>query len=94
MPTETHTSTHPIEHAGQESSIMELLRSSGKLTVEELVARAPNLSWSQLFLAIIALSRAGDIILRQEGFTYTLETAKPSPILVGESHGTTDSDHR
>lgn len=58
---------------------MDLLRSSGKLTVEELVARVPELSWSQLFLAIDVLSRSGDIILRPEGLTYTLETAIPLP---------------
>ena len=72
---------------------MDLLRASGKLTIEELVARLPQLSWSQLFLAVDVMSRAGDVILRREGFTYTLETAKLSPVLAGESDGTTDSDH-
>ena len=89
---EAHSGIHR-QHA-HASSIMDLLRSSGKLTVEELVARVPALSWSQLFLAIDVLSRSGDIILRREGLTYTLETAISSPALVDESHGTTDSDHR
>ena len=93
MPREAHSGIRRFEYA-HASSIMDLLRSSGKLTVEELVARVPALSWSQLFLAIDVLSRSGDIILRREGLTYTLETAISSPALVDESHGTTDSDHR
>lgn len=94
MPSEAHPGIHHVGYAQQESAIMDLLRSTGKLTVEEIVARIPDLSWSQLFLAMDMLSRTGDVILHREGFTYTLETAKPSPVLAGASHGTTASDHR
>jgi hypothetical protein len=94
MPSEVHPGNHRFVCAQPESMIMDLLRSSGKLTVEEIVARIPDLWWSQIFLAMDELSRTGDVILRREGFTYTLETANPPPVLAGVSHGTTTSNHR
>ena len=94
MSEEVYSGIYGFEHVQEESPIIDLLRSSGKFTVEELAARVPNLSWSQIFLAIDMLSRSGHVILRREGSTYTLEMAKPSPVLAGDSHGTTDSDHR
>ena len=93
MPSEVHPGIHRFEYAQPESMIKDLLRSSGKLTVEEIVARIPDLWWSQLFFAMDVLSRTGDIILRREGFTYTLETANPPPVPSGALHGTTTSDH-
>lgn len=94
MPSEVHPGNHRFVGAQPESMIMDLLRASGKLTFEEIVARIPDLWWSQIFLAMDELSRTGDVILRREGFTYTLETANPPPVLAGASHGTTTSDHR
>lgn len=93
MPGETRSENHPLEFAQRESAIMDLLRTSGKLTVEEIVEHIPDISWCQLFLAMDVLSRRGDLILHRENFTYTLEMAKPSPVLAGASHGTTASDH-
>jgi hypothetical protein len=93
MSSEVHPGIHRFVNVQPESMIMDLLRSSGRLTVEEIVERIPGLWWSQLFLAMDVLSRTGDIILRREGFTYTLETANPPPVLAGASHGTTTSDH-
>jgi hypothetical protein len=94
MPNEAHSGIHHSGYARQESAIMDLLRSSGKLTVEEIVEQIPDLSWSQLFLAMDVLSRTGKVILWREGFTYTLEAATPAPVLEAASHGTTASDHR
>ncbi len=94
MQTETHPGIHHVEYAQEESAIMDLLHAAGKLTVEEIVALVPSLSWSQLFLAMDVLSRTGDVILRREGFTYTMEMAKPSPVLAGASRGTTAANHR
>jgi hypothetical protein len=94
MPSEVHAGIHRFVYAQPESIIIDLLRSSGKLTVEEIVARIPDLWWSQLFLAMDVLSRSGEVILRREGFTYTLEMAERSPVLAGASYGTTASDHR
>ena len=92
MPSNDHPVLHRARYAKQESAIMDLLRSSGKLTVEEIAEQIPDLSWSQLFLAMDVLSRTGDIILWREGFTYTLEAA--IPVLETASHGTTAADHR
>ena len=92
MPNNDHPILHRAGYAKQESAIMDLLSSSGKLTVEEIVELIPDLSWSQLFLAMDVLSRTGDVILWREGFTYTLEAA--NPVLETESHGTTAADHR
>ena len=94
MPSEGHPGNHHVEYAQRESAIMDLLRASGKLTVEEIAVQMPDLSWSQLFLAVDVLSRTGKIVLWREGFTYTVEMAKPSPALVGALDGTTASDHR
>lgn len=92
MPSEVHPGNHRFMYAQPESMIMDLLRSTGKLTVEEIVARIPDLWWSQLFLAMDVLSRTGEVILWREGFTYTLEAA--NPVLETASHGTTAADHR
>ncbi|OQW30539.1 MAG: hypothetical protein A4E19_09525 [Nitrospira sp. SG-bin1] len=43
--------------------------------MEELCDELPELSWSQVFLAIDVLSRRGDIHLRREAFIYTARTA-------------------
>jgi hypothetical protein len=85
MPTVIRSGNAHVGYARQESAIMDLLRASGKLTVEEIVARIPALSWSQLFLVMDGLSRTGDVILRREGFTYTLEAMQPSPRLARAS---------
>jgi hypothetical protein len=94
MPSNDHPVLHRAGYAEQESAIMDLLRASGRLTVEEIAEQIPDLSWSQLFLAVDVLSRTGEVILWREGFTYTLEAAKPAPVLETASHGTTAADHR
>lgn len=40
------------------------------LSMEEILARVPELSWGQAFFAIDAMSRRGGIILRRRGFSY------------------------
>lgn len=94
MASEALSGIRSIEYAQRESAIMDLLRASGKLTVEEIAVQMPDLSWSQLFLAVDVLSRTGKITLWREGFTYTVEMAKPSPALAGSLYGTTAPDHR
>lgn len=92
MPSEVNPGIDRFVYAQPESTIMDLLRSSGKLTVEEILARAPHLSWSQVFLAIDVLSRKGDITLHREGFAYTVETARHLSV-AGGSNGKTAPDH-
>jgi len=84
MSEEVYSGIYRCEHVQKESLIIDLLRSSGKFTIKELAARVPDLSWSQIFLAIDMLSRSGHVILRREGSTYTVEMAKPSPVLAGD----------
>ena len=52
MASEALSGIRSIEYAQRESAIMDLLRASGKLTVEEIAVQMPDLSWSQLFLAV------------------------------------------
>ena len=59
-----------------ESLILELLTVRGSLTIDELVQRLPSLNWSSIFRAVDALSRRGDVLLRQKGFQY--EISSPS----------------
>ena len=40
------------------------------LTFEEIIDKIPELSWNQVFLAVDALSRRGEIILSRRGFEY------------------------
>jgi len=61
-----------------ECLVFERLQEERNFTVEELLDELPELSWSQVFLAIDLLSRRGDIELRREGFTYTARRATPS----------------
>jgi hypothetical protein len=55
-----------------EQLILERLREDRRITVEEVGALVPELSWAQLFLAIDRLSRRGSVELRRQGFTYTV----------------------
>ena len=51
--------------------VLDVIRSSGtRLTFEEIIDRLPELSWNQVFLAVDALSRHGEIILSRRGFEY------------------------
>jgi hypothetical protein len=58
-----------------ESHVLDLLRDGGPHTIEELLEKAPEFSWAQLFVAMDSLSRSEVIELRRHGFTYWLRTA-------------------
>jgi len=45
------------------------------LTFEEIIDKIPELSWNQVFLAVDALSRRGEIILSRRGFEYQATAA-------------------
>jgi hypothetical protein len=51
---------------------LEVLSSGEILTLEQVIAEVPELSWSQLFHAVDTLSRHGTIALRRRGFQYEL----------------------
>jgi hypothetical protein len=57
-----------VKHAGClsiEQLILAALRVGGDKTIEQLTASLPNVSWTQVFLAIDRLSRSGRVILRR-----------------------------
>ena len=53
--------------------ILGLLRARKSLTLEQVVALLPELSWNQVFTAVDVLSRRGKIILLRRGFQYEVE---------------------
>ena len=62
--------SHPL--STPESHVLDLLRDGRPHTIEELLDKAPEFSWAQLFVAIDSLSRSEVIELRRHGFTYWL----------------------
>lgn len=74
-----------------ERVVLERLQKERSFTVEELLVELPELSWSQVFLAIDLLSRRGAIELRREGFTYTA-TARTTTLPANVTEGSIWSD--
>jgi hypothetical protein len=93
MSTGSYQGVHRHDYSSHESTIISLLHASDRLTIDEILARAPHLSWSQVFLAIDVLSRKGDVTLYRKGFEYSVETARHMS-LAGRSNGKTAPDHR
>ncbi|MBI3808153.1 MAG: hypothetical protein HY281_11695 [Nitrospirae bacterium] len=56
--------------ANHEDLVLDVLSRADSLTIEQLVERIPELSWSELFETIDTMSRKGAIILRRRGFDY------------------------
>ena len=59
-----------------ESLVLAVLGEADFLTIEQLVEKLPELTWSQLFQIIDALSRRNAIILRRRNFTYDVKAGK------------------
>jgi hypothetical protein len=59
---------------GPEDLVLDLLNQAGSLTIDQMTDQLPELSWSELFHAVDALSRSGVIILQRKGFQYELRT--------------------
>jgi hypothetical protein len=56
-----------------ETLILDVLQSTREpLTMDEILARLPELKWSEVFLTVDALSRRGDILIQRKGFDYEL----------------------
>ena len=53
-----------------EDLVLRSLRLNEALSLEQITERVPDLSWNDVFHAVDALSRRGDLILRRKGFTY------------------------
>ncbi len=93
MSTGSSAGIHRQDYSPHESTIISLLDESDRLTIDEILERAPHLSWSQVFLAIDILSRNGDVTIYRKGFEYSVETARPMS-LAGGSDGKTAPHHR
>lgn len=74
-----------------EQLILEVLRSGQTFTVEEIIEKVPDLSWGQLFFAMDALSRRGDVQLRRRDFSYELQAASYRVGVGGGSDETTSA---
>ena len=59
--------------------ICDLLSVRRSLTLEQLVALLPELTWNQVFTTVDDLSRRGEIILFRRGFTYEVEWSAVRP---------------
>ena len=61
----------PTNHTPAETLILHVLKSgSGALTMEDILERLPVLTWNQVFRAVDAMSRCGEVALRKRGFQY------------------------
>ena len=58
----------------QEQLVLEALQYADVLTMEQMIGRLPELSWSELFHAVDSLNRQRVIILGRRGFDYEVET--------------------
>jgi hypothetical protein len=50
--------------------VLQTLRITCPLTMDQLLSRLPELRWNEVFHAIDLLSRQGKITLRRRGFEY------------------------
>lgn len=76
----------PVIPVNSEYLILDLLHARQSLTLEQVVALLPELSWNQVFKTVDELSRRGKIILLRRGFQYEVErspTKKPAFASVG-----------
>jgi len=55
-----------------EATVLAELGSTETVTMDQLMVRLPQLSWTELFCAVDALSRRGEIRIRRRGFDYEL----------------------
>lgn len=69
-----HTALHKA------TLVLQLLDRAGCLTIEQLAAELPELTWSELFHTIDSLSRRGAITLQRKGFIYELRARLPASI--------------
>jgi len=73
------TGTDSADLLEPERLLLEHLRDGQRFTVEDILARIPQLSWAQIFFAMDMLSRRGDLELRRQGFSYTVRRVNPFP---------------
>lgn len=57
------------DHADVEARITGLLKVTTRMTVEQLVARMPDMVWGQVLAAVKLLSERGEVVVQPRGFT-------------------------
>jgi hypothetical protein len=63
----------PLPSAGCcETMVLSELVSVTTMTIDQLMVRLPQFTWPELFCALDAMSRRGDILMRRRGFEYEL----------------------
>ncbi len=82
------------ERVLSEQLVLDRLREDRRITVEEIGALVPELSWAQLFLAIDRLSRRGSVELRRQGCTYTVRSVMGFVKGPGDRGGATHHEYR
>ncbi len=70
----------PCTASYKESLVLQLLDRAGNLTIEQVAAGLPELTWCELFHLIDDLSRRGAILLRRRGFEYEVSLAGRHPV--------------
>ena len=72
----------PCTASRNESLVLQLLDRAGCLTIEQVAAALPELTWCELFHRIDGLSRRGAILLHRRGFEYEVYLARRRPVPV------------
>jgi hypothetical protein len=62
--------------SAQEEAVLEMLQRTGSCCLDALVMQLPNLSWTEVFVAVDRMVRDGRVLLRQLGYA-TYEIALP-----------------
>ena len=83
-----------VDRFCSEERILNLLSDGLTHSLEEVIQALPEMSWAQLFTAMDALSRRGDVELRRRRFTYTLRGATLSVDRSGGADAAPSPDHR
>jgi hypothetical protein len=63
----------------RQSMVLAALGSGDAVTVDQLMMRLPELTFSELFFALDALSRRGEVFMRRRGFEYEISVPKTVP---------------
>jgi hypothetical protein len=67
---------------GIESAIRSVLTQEGPCTLESLLTKLSQFSWSEIFSAVDQLSRDGSLVLRRpDRFTYALSVGSGGVVL-------------
>ena len=60
-------------HASKpERLILDTLQTREPITIDQLIARLPELQWGQVFQTVDQLSRQGAVLLHRRGFDYEI----------------------